>query len=42
MIRCLAFVLRNLAPGRLLPFPEWLPGYRAGHFKADRIAGLTV
>ena len=32
----------NVRPDRLLPFLEWLPGYRAPHLKADLFAGLTV
>ncbi|MBC2710234.1 MAG: STAS domain-containing protein [Desulfosarcina sp.] len=42
MTQRLSSVLRNLAPNRLLPFLEWLPGYRASHLKADLLAGLTV
>ena len=42
MARRLSFSLRNHAPSRLLPFLEWLPGYRASHFKGDLFAGLTV
>jgi sulfate permease, SulP family len=32
----------NVRPSRLLPFLEWLPGYRASYFKGDLFAGLTV
>ena len=35
-------VLRSLAPNRLMPFLEWLPGYGVIHLKADLFAGLTV
>ena len=42
MARRLSFSLRNHALSRLLPFLEWLPGYRASHFKGDLFAGLTV
>ncbi len=42
MARRFSFAWRNLTPSRLLPFLEWLPGYRAGHLKGDLFAGLTV
>jgi len=42
MARRLSFAWCNLALSRLLPFLEWLPGYRANHFKGDLFAGLTV
>ncbi|MCB2148609.1 MAG: SulP family inorganic anion transporter [Deltaproteobacteria bacterium] len=42
MARGLSSALHNLSPSRLLPFLEWLPGYRASHFKGDLFAGLTV
>ncbi|WP_372680110.1 SulP family inorganic anion transporter [Desulfosarcina sp.] len=42
MARHPSFTSRIFAPSRMLPFLEWLPGYRAGHLKADLFAGLTV
>ena len=42
MARRFSFAWRNLTPSRLLPFLEWLPGYRAGNLKGDLFAGLTV
>jgi SulP family sulfate permease len=42
MIQRMLFTFRSLAPGRLLPFLEWLPGYRPSHLKSDLFAGLTV
>ncbi len=42
MTQRLSFPFRNLAPGRILPFLEWLPGYRANNLRADLFAGLTV
>ena len=42
MARHASHAWRNLDSSRFLPFLEWLPGYRAGHFKGDLFAGLTV
>lgn len=42
MARQPSFAWSNLALRRLLPFLEWLPGYRTGHLKGDLVAGLTV
>ena len=42
MVQRLSSAFRNLTPNRLLPFLEWMPGYRAHHFKGDLFAGLTV
>ncbi len=42
MTQRLSFAFRNLAPGRILPFLEWLPGYRTSNLRADLFAGLTV
>jgi SulP family sulfate permease len=42
MVQRLSSAFRKLKPNRLLPFLEWMPGYRAHHFKGDLFAGLTV
>ncbi len=42
MVQRLSSTFRNLTPNRLLPFLEWMPGYRTHHFKGDLFAGLTV
>ena len=42
MAQRLSSAFHNLTPSRLLPFLEWLPGYRGTHLKADLFSGLTV
>jgi len=42
MARRMSSACHRIAPSRLLPFLEWLPGYRGTHLKGDLFAGLTV
>lgn len=42
MTQRMSSFFRNLSPKTLLPFLEWLPGYRSHQVKQDLFAGLTV